>query len=444
MYELAQLMASLRRRRRQAIILFLAILIVGSAAVLLFPRAYVTNSQVLIKRADSLPHESAYPQIDALLMMNRDAAIETYVAMALQPPISQQVIQQLGLKITLKKFLKYHVVVTPVTHSDIINIAISWKDPNISANAANIFAHAFVARQRRLAASQATEAVADLSIALQKAQNDLSTSEHALTLFESQHELADASTQTASIIAAIGDVQSKERVVNDERVQAQGQLTAITTQVAAAPATINAGTVVGTSPAADQLEQQLAQQRLQLALLRRQFTTRYPEVIATQTQIAGLEAALAKAPSTRVTSRNIEPNPLTSSLVSQAGTLKAQIVGNLAQLDLLRSQEVALRGQLRTYPQDITELSALQRNAKSAESIYNALQTNYFNAVVAKSMAVSDLSVVQEADPALSKVRPPLALSLIAIAVVALLGTVGIVALLEWYAVRPLALREAS
>ena len=84
---------------------------------------------------------------------------------------------------------------------------------------------------------------------------------------------------------------------------------------------------------------------------------------------------------------------------------------------------------------DMAELqSAAPR--KIGRDIFNALQTNYFNAVVAKNMAVSDLSVVQEADPALAKVRPPLVLSLLAIAVIALLVTIGIIALLDWYAVR--------
>jgi uncharacterized protein involved in exopolysaccharide biosynthesis len=443
MYELTQLMASLRRRRRQAIFMFLGILIVGSAAVLLFPRSYVVSSHVLIKRPDTLLQSTTYPQVDALLSSNRDTAIETYVAMALQPAISQHVMQELGLRMTLKKFLKWNLVVTPVTHSDIINIQVSLRDANLSAAAANGIAKEFVSRQRELAASQAAEAAASLSIALQKARGELSAAERALELFETRHEIADATTQTTSILGAISDVESKERAVEDDRIQAQGQLSALTGQIAAAPAKIDATTVIGAAPSTDQLEQQLAQQRIQLAILRRQFTDQYPDVVSTESQIAGLEAALAKAPQTRITSQNIEPNPLTSSLVSQAGTLRAQVNGNIAQLNSLRSQELALKSQLRMFPADMAELSILQRQEKSAETIFNALQTNYFNAVVAKNMAVSDLSVVQEADPALAKVRPPLVLSLIAIAVIALLGTVGIIALLDWYARSSVALSEA-
>ena len=82
--------------------MFLGILIVGSAAVLLFPRSYVVSSHVLIKRPDTLLQSTTYPQVDALLSSNRDTAIETYVAMALQPAISQHVMQELGLRMTLK------------------------------------------------------------------------------------------------------------------------------------------------------------------------------------------------------------------------------------------------------------------------------------------------------------------------------------------------------
>ena len=435
MYELTQLMASLRRRRRQAIILFLILTIVGVTTVLLFPLGYAISSQVLIKRADTMATSTTYPQIDALLAWNRDTAIETYIAMALRPTIAQHVIDQLGLRTSVKNFLKWHLVVTPVTHADVINIQVTWRDPNIAADAANAFAREFVAEQRMITVSQASEAAASLSIALQKAQADLSKTERALTLFESRNELADASTQTTSILAAISDVESKERFVAAERVQAQGQLSSMSAQIGSTPTTVDAATVISSSPTNDQIQQQLSQQRLSLQILRQQFTERYPEVIATERQIASLESALSKTPSTKVTSRNLQPNPLSASLVSQAATLQAQVVGDTAQLSLLHSQEATLRDQLRLFPADVIELTALQRQAKSDETIYDFLQTNYFNALVAKSMAVSDLSVVQDADPSLAKVRPPRVLSIGAIIVVAFLITVAVILLLEWLAV---------
>jgi uncharacterized protein involved in exopolysaccharide biosynthesis len=442
-YELSLLLASLKRHRRLATGLFIVLLLVGAAAVLLLPRTYATSSEVLIKRPDTALQSTTYPQIDALLAWNRDTAMETYVALAREPVIAQRVVRELGLKVAAKDLLSRNVVVTPVTNADIISIGVDWRDPVGSAAVANAFARAFIERQRELAASQASEAATSLSVALGKAQADLSNAERALTLFESRRELADASTQTTTILSAIGDIQSKERAVEAERVQAQAQLASVGGQIAAVPRTIDASRTISSSPVADQLEQQLAQQRLQLAVLRRQFTEKYPDVVATEKQIASLEAALAALPATKVTSRNLEPNPLRTALRSQAATLQAQMAGDGAQLDVLRYQEASLLGRLRVFPEDVSELSNLQRRAKADEAIYDALQTNYFNAVVAKSMAVSDLSVIQYADPSEASVRPPRLPALIAVALVALVASLAIVAVLDRSTVGSMSLSEA-
>jgi polysaccharide biosynthesis transport protein len=443
MYELSKILESLRRRRRFALALFIVLVIIGAGAVMLLPRTYSTSSEVLIKRPDTQSQSTAYPQIDALLASNRATAIETYVALAQQPAIAERVIRQLGLKTQVKELLNKNIVVKPLTNSDILDVAVDWTDPAGSAAIANAFAHAFVDRQRELAASQAAQAATSLSVALNKAQGDLAKADDALTLFESQRALDDPSAQTASILSAIGDIQAKERATAAERVQAEGQLSSIGTQLGSSPTTINANEVIGSSPVTDQLAQQLAQQRLQLSLLRRQFTDNYPDVIAAKKQVASLEAQLAAAPRTKLTSRSVEPNPLYASLRAQQVALQAQVQGDSAQLVLLSNQEATLVDRLRAFPTDVTNLASLQRQAKSAEAIYQALQNSYFNAVVAQSMAVSDLSIVQEADPALATVRPPRLPALLAVIGVALLATLAIVVLLDSYASSSLALSEA-
>jgi uncharacterized protein involved in exopolysaccharide biosynthesis len=443
MHELSDLAGSIRRHYRLALALYVVLVAIGAGAIMFLPRTYATSSQVLVKRPDTTLQSTGYPQIDALLAWNRDTAIETYAALARQPAVAQRVIRQLGLKASVKDLLSRSVTVSPLTNSDIINIGVDWQSAPGSAAIANAFARAFIERQRVLAASQASEAGASLSVALNKAQADLSNADRALTLFESRHELADANTQTTSLLSAIGDVQSKERAVDDERVQAEGQLSSIVGQLSSLPQTVDASKTISSSPIADQIEQQLAQQRLQLSLLRRQFTEKYPDVIATQKQIASLQSELTQTPPTKVTSRNVELNPLNTALTSQAATLQSQIAGDFEQYKLLRSQESGLLGQLRRYPEDVSELSDLQRQAKAAESIYDALQNNYFNAVVAKSMAVSDVSLIQVADPSLATVRPPRLLALFTVIGIAFFATIGIIYLLDWYAVGSMSLIEA-
>lgn len=441
MYEITQFAASIRRRRRLAVALFLSFAIIGAVFVMSIPQTYATSSEVLVKRPDTQLQSTTYPEIDALLAWNRDTAMETYLSLARQPAVAERVVRALKLRTTARDLLA-DVVVTPLSNSDIINIAVDWRDANGSARVANAFAEQFIDRQRELAASQAAEAAASLSVALEKARSDLADADRALTLFESRYRLADSQTQTTGILSSISDVQSKERAVDTERVQAEGQLSRTNKELAALPGNIEASQVISGSPAADQIEQQLSQQQLNLRLLRQQFTSRYPDVIAAESRIATLQSELKNIPLTRVTSRNLEVNPMAAELASQAATLRAQIAGNAAQLHLLRSQESALLGQLRVFPGQLSELSALQRQQKAAETIYEALQSSYFNAVVAKSMAVSDLSIIQNADPALATVRPPKSLGLIAAILVAALIALGIVGLLDWSPAQSIARSE--
>lgn len=448
MYELASLLASIRRRRRLAIALFLLLVVVGATTVMLLPRTYSTSSQVLIKRPDTALQTTMYPQIDALLAWRRDTAIETYVALARQPAIAARVIRQLGLKTTAGELLSKNVTVTPLTtasgaDSDIMTISVDWPNAPESASITNAFVNSFIEQQRVLAASQASEAAGSLSRALDKAQVDLSNANRALTLFESRHELADAPTQTTSLLSAIGEIQAKARAVDVDRRQAEGQLSSLGAVLAASPGTIDANRLTSSSPVADQIEQQLAQQRVQLRLLRQQFTEKYPDVVSTEKQIVSLESALKSVPSTKLTSKSEEPNPLKAGLTSQTANLQAQIAGDSAQLGLLRSQEASLLGELRLYPQDIAELSDLQRQAKADQAIYDALQSNYFNALVAKSMAVSDLTVLQQADPASASARPPRLPALLTVVVVAFFASAAIVAMLDWLALGSVHLSEA-
>jgi uncharacterized protein involved in exopolysaccharide biosynthesis len=396
---------------------------------MLVPHTYATSSQVLIKRPDTALQSTTYPEIDALLEWNRDTAMETYIALARQPAIAERVIHQLGLKTTVGQLLTKNVTISPLTKSDVINIAVDWPNAQGSAAIANAFGQAFIERQRVLAASQASEAAGSLSVARDKAQADLANADRALTLFGSRHGLTGAIAQTTSLLSAIADVQTKEREVQDDRVQAQGQLSSIAGQLSRLPPTVDASKQISSSPVADQIEQQLAQQQLELAQLRREFTKDYPEVVATENRIASLQSELAHLSATEVTSRNVQPDPLNGTLTSQAAALQSRIAGDVAQLQQLKSQESLLLN----HPEDISQLSNLQRQAKAAESVYDALQSNYFNAVVAKSMAVSDLSIIQLADPSLATARPQRLLSLFVVSVVAFLATVAIVFVLDRY-----------
>lgn len=432
MYDLARLLGILRRRWKSAALLFAVLLCFGIAAALLFPRSYVASSQVLIEQPSRASSAATYPQIAETLAWDPDTTVETYVALALQPDVARRVVSRLHLRVDPKRLMSRYVTVAPLTNSNIIAVNAYWKDPRTAAAIANAVALEFVDRQRKLAASQAAQAAGSLAIALQRAQSDLSAAESGLTDFESHNGVADANGQTTAIITALDDIQSKTRTAELDRAQAQGQLLSVGSQAATIRQTVEQSKTIDTAPVAEEIDKELSEQRVALAQLEQQFTGKYPDVIAAKHQIAGLEAALAKTPRTRVASTTVALNPVGTSLNGQAATLEAQIAGDTSELKTLHAQEESLEAELRAFPGLVSQLGTLQRRAKSAESIYDALQSSYFNAIVAKSMAVANLNVVQQASPELAEVRPSLVLTLALMALVAFLITVAAVALLDW------------
>lgn len=445
MYDLARLVSLLRKRWKAATLLFGILAAAGIVAALLYPRTYVATSQVLVQQpAKEGDSTATYPQIAELLAWNPDTTIETYVALALQPDVAAHVVRRLHLRVDPNRLLARYLNVAPLTNSNVIAVSAYWRDPRVASAIANAVATEFVDRQRKLAASQAAQAADSLAIALARAQADLSSAENALTSFESTSGVADATGQTGAIIAAIGDIQSKTRGAELDRSQAQGQLRSVGTQIAATKQTVEQSRTIDNAPVADEIDKELSEERVQLSQLEQQFTGKYPDVIAARRQIASLEAAMAKAPRTRVASTTVALNPVGTTLDGQAATLEAQIAGQTSELRTLHAQEDGLESQLRAFPGLVSRLSSLQRRAKSAETIYDSLQSSYFNAIVAKNMAVSDLSIVQRASPELAEVRPSLVLAIAIMLVIAALVTIAAIVLLDWRRRAQAALPEPS
>ncbi len=421
MLEFAALIRLLQRRWRLMGLIFLVLLFVGTIAVLIMPRTYQSTSLILIKRADGNLASSNYPQIDALLAWNRETTVETYVALAMQPPIADAVRRDLRLRSSAADLLLHDVAVMPLTNSDIVQYVAQWRTRDGSAALANAFAREFVRRQRELAASQASEATQSLGVALDAAKLDLTAADRRLVEFESQRALSNGDVQTTNILAAISDTESKIRAAQISRAQADAEASRLSGLLRETPTTVSSQKTVGVSPTNDQLQSLLTAQQVRLRLLRRQFSDDYPDVVDAKNQIATLTTALRSTPQRRVDSLTFAANPLSPQLEGQLAGFRTESAGDGAQMEQLQRQETALYLSLRQAPSGVSELSNLQRQVKSDEAIYDALQDNYFKAVVAKNMAVSDLAVVSWADPAMADVRPRRSAAIAVIALVSLL-----------------------
>ncbi|MGA8574538.1 MAG: hypothetical protein WB609_02480 [Candidatus Cybelea sp.] len=372
---------------------------------------------------------SQYPQIDALLASNRETTIETYAALAQRPDVYEQVIRKLHLGVSLWNFSQI-VTVTPLTNTSILQYQVDWSNPRASVEIANELARAFITQERALAESEASDAAESLASALGRAGANLSLAQNELNEFESRHALADPLAETAGTLAAIADVQSKMREASAEQAQDQGQLSSLFEQIARLPATSGTQTF-GAEPDRDPIQEQLAAQQVRLKQLQLQFTPDYPDIIDARHQIASLESQLRSNPPARTFSSTVAANPTTEQLRAQAATLQAQLAGRQHQLATLEAERLVLNRQLREAPASLSALADLQRRVKADQTIYDALQTSYFNAAVSANMSASELTIVALADPTLAEVRPRLSVSALVLAVVLFLCVLGLVGILD-------------
>ncbi len=354
---------------------------------------------------------TALPVLNALMIANGTQSAETYVELFKEWPVVQNVINDLHLKISPQALLTQHVTVEPITNTNILAVNVTWSDPVTSAKIANAFGQAIVDRQRELVASQANDALTSLKQQLPSAQGRMNDAQNKLASFEAQHRIANIDQQTQTTISSMADLDAKIRTVQADQQEAQAQLSSTQGQLAGMSPTITGSTTVAQNPVVGQLQAQLTQAQTQLQQAEQQYTPQYPGVIALKQQVAQLQSQIAHEQQTVVSGTSSVPNPVYQQLSQNAANFRSQVAADGAQITELERQRKALAPQLASLPAQTAALADLQRNAKAAEDVYSALQQKYVNAQVASETALSDVTITQAASPHEASVKPSLLLN---------------------------------
>ena len=428
--ELGSLWRTLIRRRGAILKIFLFFVVIMFVGTLVWPKSYTTDIKVIAGDSNASVGtgggpDSELPVLNALMLANSSQSAETYADLFTESPVVQQVIKERNLKISNHEFLK-HVVVKPVTNTNIIDVSVTWSDPKTSAAIANAFGTAIVDRQRELVASQARESLASLQQELPLAQERMTAAQNALTQFEAQNRIADIDTQTKTTISTLADLDTKIGQTQADRSQAQAELSSAQGQLSSVPPTITGETSLSENPVVGQLEQQLAQVDVQLRQAEEQYTDQHPTVLSLKAQKQELTTAIAAQKQTVISGRNQIPNPVYQQLMQQSTTYRSQVAADTAQLTELNRQRAALTPQLATLPSQTAKLADLQREATATQNVFNALQQKYVNSQVAAQTAISDVTITQPASPSDAQVRPSLLINfVISLILGAVLGCTG-------------------
>jgi capsular exopolysaccharide synthesis family protein len=412
--EFQRIWGAVRRRKRAFWWIFGGFMALAFAYAFVWPKSYQTSINIITGNSATNYNgvNTDLPVLNALIAAGGVQSAETYATMIQDYDVATQVIQDLHLHTDAYRLLKYYIYVEPVTNTQIITLQTTWNDPQVSADISNDFARVVMEKDRRLVADQSQNAMDYLAAQIPAAEADKNRADKALAQFEATHTVADISAQTQSVVGQYSDVISRLAQVQVDRAQAQAALGSSQSQMASMVKTTTSGTDVAQNPVVTQLQQQLSQVNVELEAARKQYTEAHPTVIALEQQQTTLQKELGSQPKTYVASNTVVPNPVFQQLQQQESQLRAQIAGDDSQAATLKAQLGSFGGQVQSLPEISRRLADLQRNAQLNEGIYDALRQHYDDAVVAKSMALSNIVVDQPAEAEWAKPIPNIPLTI--------------------------------
>jgi succinoglycan biosynthesis transport protein ExoP len=368
------------------------------------------------------------PLLNALLAATGIQSSETYAELFQEAPVAERVIKELGLNMSSTQFLG-HVKVKPITNTTLLDLAVTWSNREDAAKIANAFAGAFVDQERQRVSGQADSAIATLSRQVPEAQRAAAESRTALTTYQAENNLADIQTQTQNTINAAATIDAKYNAAIVDRNQAQAQLGAVTSELGHVGPTTGGQTSVAPNPVLGQLQSQLATATVQLQVAQQQYTDQHPTVIALRRQVDEVKRQIATTPATVVAQSNTIANPLFQQLTQQSATLRAQIASDDASIGQLKSQHASFAPQINALPAKASRLFELQRRSKLTEDVLTAIQQKLNDANISKTTALSDVTITQPASAGLAAVHPSRTLNLI-VGLIVSLALAAVVALL--------------
>jgi succinoglycan biosynthesis transport protein ExoP len=409
-----RIVGALRRRWRTFLAIFGVFFGIALIYALLWPRSYVTTVEMITGNSAQNNNglNSDLPVLNALVAAAGVQSVETYATLLVDNDAAATVIKDLGLKTDVYDLLHYKIAVAPVTNTQIVTLQATWNEPKMSAAIANDFARVLIQRQRDIIASQSVQAMDYLSQQIPVAEANMNRADAELARFQSEHTIGDIAAQTQSTVGQYTDNATKMAQLQVDIAQATASLNDVSGQMGSNGRTIAGGTSIAQNPVITQLTQQLAQVNVQLAAARKQYTDRHPTVVALEQQQQQLQLEITRQPSTYVASSTVVPNPIFQQLEQQAAQFRTQIASDQSQIQALRVQQDVVSSRVRQLPLVTQQLANRQREASLAESVFSTMKQRYADAEVAKTLALSNVAVNQPAEARFAQPKPNIPLTI--------------------------------
>lgn len=321
--------------------------------------------------------------------------------------------------------LRQGLQVRRTRNTDLILIQAEGPTPEAAAANTNAVSRAFIDWHLGARRSQARAGKEFIEKQLSALSRELRAAEDALARYKVEGGQVSLSEQTTLALEKLADFEAQRRAAEAERRGVEASLQRVRAALKRQAPTVAATFLQGEDPVSTQLRADLAKLEVELVGLRKQFTDRHPQVIATKARIDEVKGRLRQQAAQTLLSRQITLNPLHQDLAAQVIKLEVDRQALQARESALAAAAGAYAGDLKTLPPKEVELARLTRDVKVAEETYLLLSQKLQEARIAEASIVGDLRIVDAAVPPASPVKPRIRLNTVLGGVVGLMLGMG-------------------
>jgi succinoglycan biosynthesis transport protein ExoP len=346
----------------------------------------------------------------------RNYTLETLIDTIKLPTSLDETLRRAGVEANRRQ-LAAAIDLSLAQKSDILNLKVSWSDPQESAALANALAEVFVARTGGISQEQAAEAYRRYEAQLKDAQARVQQADAEILAFQLEHKVTDFAEETKARLIDLSRLQAEYWTQAAEAEALSGAESDLESYITSQPETVTS--TLYRNP----LQKRLEEYEWQLKGSLTRYTEENPKIIKLQQQVESLRSLVA-------TSGPTGPEPIQSpNDLKRDLSVKLQDVKERARVAGARAR--GLESSIAEQGDKLASLSALEKQFRQLESkqettrgLERSLASKMEEARVAMAAGDSSLQIVER-----SLVPPeplPTGRKLVVLALLVLGGVIGV------------------
>ncbi|MBN3888724.1 MAG: polysaccharide biosynthesis tyrosine autokinase [Nostoc sp. JL31] len=440
---ISSLLAISKRRSLPALATFIATLGTSVAYLAVAPHWYETSARLMLdeKRVSLSELGRDLTQVPSGTAGGPSPLADQAEFVKSQPVLEKAIVQvkndlpQNQLTVSeIRRGLKVKIV--PATN--ILELTYQGRDPNFAAELVNAISQTMVEENAKAISSEATKVRVFLQKEVPLARQILQRAEIAENRYRQKSGIISIDDQTKSLVLSLANLEDQERTLVAQLQEAKSRDISLR-QITDAKTINNAYASVrsGQDEQVKNLRTKLADLETQIIQTRLRFTENNPTLIKLIEQRDAIRALYTQELA-RVSPGNatIPPSKVASDSLSQE--LRSKLIVNEIErlaienkLKSVQSLQANLQTRLAQLPIKELPLSALARQRQQAATSLNMLQSKLEEARIAEAQKVSNIRIIEEAQPPTSPTSPKKAAVLVIATFFGAILAIGVVLLLE-------------